>query len=305
MIDIDKVPNATFLKDDIYEYVKIENCKNYSWYGRYFDVWNEWRYWQVQVSNNNSNIIDYYFIIDTYHHACSAHWIYECLIVLPLYHILKKQYPSLKLVLAMHRDYKRLFTNLYNIKNEDVIYGIKNPRNISFFPKPTNLNYKKYEEYYKILIDNLFNIFDSLSIEMSLIKDNLKVEKIDYLIMPRQKKENFNHDHVSYDNIIKNFKTYKGLHLILNTDNVTDIKQQIAFVRNSDNIILTDGSAYLINGLFVSNKTLHVCGRFCTEGQANAYDMYKCITDRIKSRNKVVFYENENVFIDKNKHLFS
>jgi hypothetical protein len=295
MISIQNINNIEYLNDDIYEYIKIYNCKNYKL------CTNTCNDWLVDIEINPHNIdTSYYFIIDTEDEAL-AHWVFECLIHINLFHILKKKYKNIKLFLKKYKNYKKIFLELFNINSDDIIYNIDNFNNVVFIPKPTALNYKGNNDLHYKLIDNLFSYFSNININND--------SYFNYTIMPRQKIENSraNDVYISYENLKTIFnKYYKYKYTILNTDMINNLIDQINIVSNSDNIIITDGSPFLVNGLFCKNKNIHLCGRLCTEKDALFYPGIKKIIDNIKykNNNNVISYINEMDFISKNMLLF-
>ena len=85
-------------------------------------------------------------------------------------------------------------------------------------------------------------------------------------------------------------------HYILNTDTITDLKDQIDLIEKSENIIINDGSALLINGLFAKNSNIYVCERLVTQGQSNIYPPMKNIINSIQNinNNKIIYFPTEH-----------
>ena len=85
-------------------------------------------------------------------------------------------------------------------------------------------------------------------------------------------------------------------HCILNTDNINNIKDQIELVEKSENIIIPDGSALLINGLFGKNSNIYVCDRLVTQGQCQTYPYMKNIINSIQNinNNKIIYFPTEH-----------
>ena len=97
-------------------------------------------------------------------------------------------------------------------------------------------------------------------------------------------------------NIINYLKDKNINHYILNTDTITDIKDQIDLIEKSENIIINDGSALLINGLFAKNSNIYVCERLVTQGQSNIYPPMKNIINSIQNinNNKIIYFPTEH-----------
>jgi len=78
------------------------------------------------------------------------------------------------------------------------------------------------------------------------------------LILPRQNQNPNNYRNCINDcsDIINNLNNA----VILNTDNITDINDQIGLIRRSNTIIVSDGSPYMFNSLFAINSKIIVLG---------------------------------------------
>jgi hypothetical protein len=300
MIYLKNSKNIKYNTIDIFSYIEIRNINNYDFCDKSFDDW------LITYNNNHndndndtiSDDINYIFIIDNIFNDAFAHFVYQSAIYLPLYNILKKKYNNIKLALKCKKTYKSLFINFFDINNDDIIYYIPN-NNICFFPMPSSLNIKHYNENYSNSINNFFNIFNN-----TILYNTIEYE---YLIMPRQSKENYKYNdcYVSYNNIINKFNNnYNKKYFILNTDNITNLKDQIKIIQSSKNIIITDGSPYLVNGLFCKNKIIHLCGRLITNSQRTSYPYVDIICKNIEQYNNIIQYNNEDEFILKNLNIF-
>jgi len=223
---------------DIYKLFKLENVLEYSYENH--------NTWKIILNDDlklaNENI---YFIIDTLFQDAFGHWVFESAIYLPLFKKLKETYPNIKLVLKEEKNYKKLFCKYFNIDSNDIVYIIES-NNISFFPSPiTCLNDQVISETYKNQIFKFKEFF----------VDNNNIKR-DLLIMPRQTKENYkNNDRVH--NIQYLLDKYKDKAYILNTDEITDLKDQIDLVQSSKNIFLTEGSPFFVNSFFCKNKNIY------------------------------------------------
>ena len=86
---------------------------------------------------------------------------------------------------------------------------------------------------------------------------------------------------------------------VLHTDTITDIKDQINLILRAKNIIVTDGSPYLINSLISLNANI-ICIGACVIYQVLGFTEYKMLQTIIELNNKVTtiqenFYTFENV----------
>ena len=84
---------------------------------------------------------------------------------------------------------------------------------------------------------------------------------------------------------------------ILNTDIILNLNTQIELVNSSKNVILMDGSGYLINALFCKNSNIIVLDNFSL-AQSNNYIKINYIYNKISSANNVSFIQNnkQNIF---------
>jgi hypothetical protein len=257
---------------DIYKYNAINNVINYE-----CENFSRW------IINNNENSIikgniQYYLIIDLPANEAFAHWVYESAIYLPFFNILKKQYPNIKLHFKTMKDYKKLFCNYFNITDNDITLHLKE-NNVCIFPLPIScLNNVELTTDYKLLVNNLIS-------NLNIIKENNKQYNI--LLSPRGKKENLvANDRLCnvvdvINNIYNNSNNY-----ILYTDDIDNLNEQIQIFSNSKNVILVDGSAYLVNGIFCTNSNIIILGNI-TLSQMAIYKKLQFIHDLIIKTNKV------------------
>jgi hypothetical protein len=104
--------------------------------------------------------------------------------------------------------------------------------------------------------------------------------------MPRQIKENFKSNDRTYNiSYIYEYLNHKHIkHMVLNTDEITDLTEQITSVRSSSTIILTDGSPFLVNNMFCMKTKLFIIGNV-TPSQAQLFAKMKYIIDSISEAN--------------------
>jgi hypothetical protein len=259
--------HKNFIIDEIYKIYEVENVLSYS-----NENYNSWKL----TTEPSVSIDHYYFVIDTLYDEAFSHWVFESAIYLPVFHKLKKLYPSLKLVLKAKRTFKQLFCKYFQI--EDVVYDTK-PNNICLFPSPiTSLNDKNITEDYKQQVYNFAKYFDG---EAELHHE--------FVIMPRQSKENFIYNDRKF-NFERLINCLKNRSYILNTDEIVDLNDQIAIVKSGKNICVTEGSPFYVNGLFCNNKTIYIVDiSECCITQPKIYIKLQFILDTHKSRNKVVY----------------
>jgi hypothetical protein len=269
----------SIMSENIYQYVLINNV---------IQIDNEFNRWDVYVENNvNINIENtyYIFIIDTKFHDGFAHWVLECACYLPLFLILKHKYPNFKIYIKEFKNYKKLFCDYFTIYQHDIINCLP-LRNLCVFPVPvSSLNIKNLNPNWTAQID----VFIA-----QLMRSNIHNEKkLSSIFLPRQKAENYVYNDRSYDtsDICNNFKN--NTELVLNTDIILNLNTQIELVSSSKNVILIDGSAFLINGLFCVNSNIVVLDEVSLS-QSRDYIKIKYIHDKISSNNHVSFIKNNN-----------
>jgi len=273
---------------DSYRLLRVPNVTTYSFCEATFNTW------IIQTNSTLSDISssNVYFIIDQCFHEAFGHWVYESAIYIPLFLRLKETYPLLKLALKTKKEFKLLFCKYFNITESDIVYQLPpTESNIGFFPSPiTNLSYKQPNPTVHAYYENFFKLFQETP---SVIK-----EPVDYLIMPRQSKENFwgNERTIPFQAIFDHFK-YKTTksHRVFHTDTVTDLIDQINELRSTKTIICHDGSALLVNGMFIQNKQILVVD-FCTPGQAVIHPQLQKILEYIKTinNNTIHYYPTDS-----------
>lgn len=282
MIEIcEPFDNIDILTESIYQYTEIQNV---------ITLESSHNKWIVEVDSNIQNTDkSYYLIIDTLFHDAFFHWVAECAIYLPLFTILKRKYPTLKLHLKEFKCYKKLFCDFFDINQTDIVYNLV-PSNVSIFPMPiSSLNINSICEHWK-------QHFDYLIHELTLkYVDNPK--NIQNLLLPRQNKENFKSNDRTYDTTDIHNNIQNSPSITLNTDEIVDLNDQIKTVNSSVNVILTGGSPYFMNGLFCKDSHIIVLDAFVL-AQINMFVKLKYIHDKICQHNQVFFIKRKkgNIF---------
>ena len=82
--------------------------------------------------------------------------------------------------------------------------------------------------------------------------------------------------------------------VILHTDTIDNLEEQINTVNSSINVILTGGSPYFVNGIFCNHSTIIVLDDFVIIYQINSYIKLRYIHYKILEKNKVFFIKNVN-----------
>lgn len=256
----------------IYKYFTINNVISYSHHN--FDSY--------RICNTNSNNIsnNYYLILDTQFSAALFHWFAECAIFLPLFIELKKKYPSLKLVFKTKQIYHKLILEYYNIQETDILYSIsQNVENVCFFPLPISaLNKTTICDDYILYANSFIEWLNNVELE----KSN------DILILPRQKQQNSGEESGNRINNCNDIITNLPNSIVLHTDSLYSFSEQIRLIKSSKTIIVSDGSAFLFNGVFANNSTIIVLGDMVVS-QCNDHKKMEYYMNVIKKNNNVVF----------------
>ena len=237
----------------------------------------------IQYNNNTTQSSDHkYFLFESTSNEAFSHWIVESAILILIYKKLKSIYPTIKLHLLTTKQYKTLFLNHLNISNDDIAYTLE-PNNECFLAEPfTNFHNKaKYTVHCQYIVE-FFNI---------IRPETLPEKDIDILLLPRQTKENYaqndrTHNTKAIEDIVSKTINCRVLH----TDTVTDIKDQINLILRAKNIIVTDGSPYLINGLISLNSNI-ICIGNIVRGQILLFSEMRMLDSIIKSNNTVNIIE--------------
>lgn len=242
--------------------------------------------WVIETCNpetSNSCPINIYFAAETLYNDAFSHWVFETAIYLPLFKKLKVQYPDLKLYLKNMRQYKILFCKYFGIEPEDIVYTFDTSlQSKCYFPSPisalndTCLN-PKYVDYLNRFMDCFLDA------------ENKEIYSVN--IMPRQIKENYkgNDRSISFDVIIELTNTISN-RIITMTDSIDNLQSQIDVVRCSKVNVFTDGSPFLVNGMFSHNKHIIVSGQMCTDSQSINYLKLRYIRQKIINQNKSVSF---------------
>ena len=233
--------------DDVYKLYIVENVTGYKLIDYNTHV--------IDISTNSiSGAPNYYFVIDFPYDDAFGHWVFESAIYLPIFNKLKESYSNIKLLLKSRKQYKKIFINFFNINESDVVYdNAIGSNNICLFPSPiSSLNDKSLPENFKIITQKFVSMFHSFSVTIP--------NTYDYVVLPRQIKENYQPCDRKYDfSFVYNALNEKKLnYFILNTDDITNLIDQIQTVRSSSNIVVCDASAFIVNNMFCLNSDIHI-----------------------------------------------
>jgi hypothetical protein len=259
-------------KLDDYTFYTVPNVASYSHVS--FNSWSiDCNPSDALESRTTENV---YLIIDTMFHEAFVHWVVESAIYLPLFKKLKGQYPTLKLHLSCYKKYKLFFIKHFGILESDIVYTLPT-ENMCIFPSPISaLNANTISDEFKRQFTGLYTSFHTH-----------KNKSVNILLMPRSKVENYAGNDRFIDTIdIETKISAMDTCAVFYTDTINSLQQQIDTIASSKNIIVPDGSAFLVNGLFAQDSNLIVMGDF-TKSQTQSYIKMKYIYDTIASKNTI------------------
>ena len=94
--------------------------------------------WEIETYEHHDNT-NYFFIFE-HNTSAIAHWVYESAIYLELFIKLKKKYGNIKLVISGKKVFKKLFLNIFNIFDDDILYLDNNDSNKTEIPSELSSN---------------------------------------------------------------------------------------------------------------------------------------------------------------------
>lgn len=253
----------------------------------------------VRTRYEKSGARAHYFLIETIDSdAAFGHWVWESAIFLPSFLELKRSDPRLRLVLRSKKQYKKLFTDFFGIRQEDVLHiddleigetnvtgRLPSAHNWCVFPPTIALTSVSDETLHSWIpyFDNMIRVIRHRRDPSS------RLESIPFLFLPRQSKENFlpNERRINYTDIYDAVINAGGE--ILDTDYVGDLTVQIKKIQAADVIILDNASSLLFNGLVARNKTLYALG----SGGGVDFPLIRLALQRIQSDNEYIHVPGE------------
>ena len=276
----DSSDHPSFVIGDIYKLYVVENVDSYCLL--------DFTTHKIEVKPTLIPDADtsYYLVIDfDTSHEAFAHWVYESAIYLPIFGRLKQEgrYKNIKILLNGRKRFKTLFLNFFNIPESDVCYSIDpGSNNTCIFPSPISaLNDNSlFSDRYMQIVDRFIGIFHDY-VTVPVIES-----RYEYTVLPRQVLENFVSNDRTYnlDFIYEMIRAKSKSYCILNTDGITDLADQILVVRSSPNVVVTDGSPFLVNNMFCRNQNIYVVDTI-TVGQSASYIKLRYIRDRVSVMN--------------------
>jgi hypothetical protein len=258
---------------DNYKFVLIQNVIHYELHN--FDSYS------ISYEENHIDQEEVFFILDFTCSDSIFHWIAECSIYFDLFHQLRKQYPTIKMIFKIERSYHESIGKYFDIYPNDYLYHLPDKPNNCIFTLPISpLNETSINNDYILYSKYLIHTFSQKYFE----KTN------DILILPRQKKDNYKGNDRVCDciDIIQNLQNA----IVIHTDIMTDFSEQVRYLQTSKTIIVSDGSPFLLNGLIAKNSTVIVLGHMVLH-QTTIYSKLKYYVDLIKEQNNVIFANSE------------
>ena len=254
----------------------------------------------VRTRYEKSGARAFYFLIETlYSDSAFGHWVWESAIFLPSFLELKRSDPRLRLVLRSKKQYKKLFTDFFGIRQEDILHiddleigdtnvtgRLPSAHNWCVFPPTIALNSVSNET-----LHSWIPYFDDMIRVIRHRQDlSSRLEPIPFLFLPRQSKENYlpNERRINYTDIYD--AVINGGGEILDTDYVGDLTVQIKKIQAADVIILDNASSLLFNGLVARNKTLYALG---SELRLDHLPLMRVTLQRIQSDNEYIHVPGE------------
>lgn len=279
--ELDKfiLENNLIIEDNVISYT-LENFS--SWKIEYHP------FKEVEYDAIHGGTCKEYFIIENQGGSDAfAHWCFESAIYLPIFKELQKFCPCLKLVLKSMKNFKKLFLEKLEINMSDVCLDkdlLDNPFNICYFISPTSLNEKSCTNHYISYVDDF----------CELITEGFpEIHTRDIIMLPRQKLENFKPNDRVYDTEKLEQLLVSKNRLVLHTDTITSLDQQINTIRSAKNIILTDGSPFFVNGIFAKNSNIIIIGNI-TPWQISTFPKLQYIVKKITDLGNTYRYSSGN-----------
>ena len=198
-----------------YKIIEFYNIKKYEL------INNSWSISFHSFSNIEETCSKYFIIEKNENNNAFGHFFYECGPHVKIYLELKKTIPDLKLHLLEKKDFKLLILIYLGVKEEDICYEMDPLNKCYLINKIIDANhYNNDKEYHNNALEEYRYYF--------LPQEDIE-KTIPILILPRQKKENYIGNARFYytEEIEKYVLELDSRNRVLNTDIITDLKEQI------------------------------------------------------------------------------
>lgn len=256
---------------------------------------NSWKVFSLQpghqngvgsLSNEDSQI---YIILDTQFHEAFGHWFFESAIWIPKIRDILNMYPNAKIHLKEIKGYKSQILEFFDIPPDRLSTQFREGNNVCIFVDPcTAINELTEHNKFTAMLKDFAKEFYAMPTKKT----------IDYLLMPRQKKENYvsNDRTVRSDDLEDYLMKIPNSH-IFNTDFSPSFSDQINVVQNSKHILLTDGSPFLVNAFIAHHSVIIVLGDSLVPNQRKYIEKISIICDHIEHHNAVSYVHSpDNIF---------
>jgi len=260
-----------------YKFYYKENVKEYKVDEKDFNKW-DYQLYETAIISNPTIIL----CAEELPNNAFAHFVYETAIWIPLFKKMRSEGMNILFHVNGSKKFKTLFFEYFGI--EELLIDHLPLNNICYFVEPICFNNDKsvVSDKYKTLLNSFI---DELKVS--------KYKKREYLLMPRQTKENYKPNDRTIDTSeLEEIFTNEKLQ-ILNTDEVENLEYQINMVSSTEEIFLTEGSPLLVNGLFCRNSTI-ICIGFLNYFQSKCLPKYeyqlKIIQETLNNKLKYVDY---------------
>jgi hypothetical protein len=227
----------------------------------------------------------FYVAIDSANHDTFGHWFYESLIFVASLPKNKIGDSTVNVLIKSEKKYKKKFLNHFELQS--TITPDKN--NIVGFPaRFSSLNLNNHSHRFEVLMNKFHNLFVPEN-KIGQLKD------INVLLLPRQKIDNFKaHDRiVDSSDIEKNISTLTNS-LVLNTDQIDSVSGEFDLISRSRNIVVPDGSAFLVTGFMARDSNIIVLGNQLCPFSFLRFEKCRLIYEFIKRNNRIFFITGKN-----------
>lgn len=256
---------------------------------------NSWKVFSLQpgyqngidsLSNEDSQI---YIILDTQFHEAFGHWFFESAIWIPKIRGILNAYPNAKIHLKEIKGYKSQILEFFDIPSDRLSTQIREGNNVCIFVDPcTAINDLTEHNKFTVMLKDFAKEFYAKPVKKT----------ISYLLMPRQKKDNYasNDRKVGSDDLEDYLNKIPNSH-IFNTDFSPAFSDQIDVVQNSKHILVTDGSPFLVNAFIAQHSVIIVLGDSLVPNQRKYIEKISIICEFIEHNNAVSYVHSpDNIF---------
>lgn len=287
--EIELIAHKSFLNSD---FALVYNVLNYEHYN-----FNTWKIsaltsgYQLGLEELTPKDEQIYIVLDTKFHDAFGHWFFESVIWLPKIKWVLDTHPNAKLYLREVKNFKVQILEYFGIMPSKICTQFSAHKNICIFPNPcTALNDIDDFAKFKGMIEDFSKEFHHETV----------TKNISYLLMPRQKKENFSYNdrQVGTDEL-EDYIEKIQCSQIFNTDHSPSFETQIKTLQGSQHILVTDGSAFTVNGFLAKNSVIFVLGDSLVPAQRQYQKKLQALCEFIEHHNAVMYIHGPNNIFSK------